>query len=98
MRRWRSGPNSLFLGLNSHWAGLAATTAQLLPAVACSVNLPSGSFLRPRTGAPDPLRPAAGAISAARKLSFVLSAVGESAARQVLKFGVLRSQRKRNTL
>ncbi|CAZ87421.1 conserved hypothetical protein [Thiomonas arsenitoxydans] len=58
----------------------------------------SVAFRYPRTGAPDPRQPAAGTISAARKLSFVLLTAGESAARQVLKFGVLRPQRKRNTL
>ncbi len=45
------------LGLNGHWAWLVATIALLLPAVARSVNLPSVRFLRPRTGALDPLPP-----------------------------------------
>ena len=43
-------------GLNGHWAWLVATIALLLPAVARSVNLPSVRFLRPRTGALDPLQ------------------------------------------
>jgi hypothetical protein len=41
------------VGQSGHWAWLAATTALLLPAVAHSVNFPSVSFLRLRTGALD---------------------------------------------
>lgn len=44
-------------GLNGHWAWVAATTAMLVPAVAPSVNLPSVSLLRLRTGALDPNPP-----------------------------------------
>jgi hypothetical protein len=47
----------VLIGQSGHWAWLAATTALLLPAVAHSVNFPSVSFLRLRTGALDLLRP-----------------------------------------
>ena len=51
------GSRGLVIGQNSHWAWHAATTVLLLPPVARSVNLPSVSSLRPRTGALDPLLP-----------------------------------------
>ena len=57
-----SGHQCRVIGQNSHWAWLAATTALLLPAVARSVNLPSVSFLRTRTGALDPEAASTGPI------------------------------------